>query len=91
MAVYVVDRKLPGIDHAGLVAAQRAAIDVSARYTSSGRPLRYVRSVYIPGEDRCMCLFEATDAETVAEGNREAGLPFERVLEAVDLPGPART
>lgn len=89
MAVYVVERRLPGIDAAGLAAAQRAAMDVSRRYTEGGRPLRYLRSVFVPGEERSLCLFEANDAETVAAGNREAGLPVDRVFEALDLPAPA--
>ncbi len=88
MAVYVVERRLPGIDRQGLAAAQRAAIDVSERYTQAGRPLRYIRSVFIPGEERSLCLFEAGDSETVAAGNREAGLPVDRVFEAYDLPAP---
>lgn len=88
MGVYVVERVLRGIDREGLVAAQQAAVDVSARYTQSGRPLRYIRSTFIPGEERCLCMFEAADSRTVEEGNQEAGLPFERVVEAQDLPAP---
>lgn len=90
MAVYVVERTLPGINREGLAAAQRAAIDVSERFTQSGRPLRYLRSVFIPGEERSLCLFEAGDADTVRAGNREAGLPIDRVFEALDLPAPDR-
>lgn len=88
MAVYVVERRLPGIDRQGLAAAQRAAMEVSERFTEAGRPLRYLRSVFIPGEERSLCLFEAGDSETVTAGNREAGLPVDRVFEALDLPAP---
>lgn len=88
MAVYVVERRLPGIDRQGLANAQRAAMDVGERFTRSGRPLRYIRSVFIPGEERSLCLFEAADSQTVTDGNREAGLPIDRVFEALDLPAP---
>lgn len=88
MAVYLVERELPGIDSTGLAGAQQAAQAVSERFTAAGRPLRYIRSTFIPGEDRCLCLFEAADAGTVAAGNQEAGLPFRRIVEAADLPAP---
>lgn len=88
MALFLVERNLPDIDAEGLAGAQRAAIAASERLSAEGRPLRYIRSTFIPGEDRCFCLFESSDAATVAEGNRAAGLPFERVMAAQDLPAP---
>lgn len=88
MTVYVVERRLIGIGPEGLAAAQEAAAAVSERFSRSGRPLRYLRSVFIPGEERSLCLFEANDVATVADGNREAGLPVERIVEALDLPAP---
>lgn len=88
MALFLVERELPGIDRKALAAAQQAAIAVGERFTADGRPLRYIRSTFIPGEGRCLCLFEASDAETVAAGNAEAGLPFERVLAADEYPAP---
>lgn len=88
MPVFLVDRYLPGADDASLAGAQRAAMDVSRRFSADGRPLRYLRSTFIPGEERCLCLFEATDAATVAAGNADAGLPFTRIVQASDLPAP---
>lgn len=88
MAVFLVERDLPGIDPQGLAGAQQAAIAVSERFTAAGRPLRYIRSTFIPGEDRCLCLFEAADPTTVADGNADAGLPFRRIVEVADLPAP---
>ncbi|MGQ0735427.1 MAG: nickel-binding protein [Acidobacteriota bacterium] len=88
MTVYAVERQLSGIDAKGLAAAQRAAKEIGERYTLGGRPLRYIRSVFIPGEERSLCLFEAQDGETVLAANREAGLPVDRVFEALDLPSP---
>jgi hypothetical protein len=90
MAVFVVERHLKGINSEGLAAAQRAAMNVSEQFTQAGRPLRYIRSVFIPGEERSLCLFEAADSETVTAGNRAAGLPIDRVFEALDLPAPTR-
>ena len=46
---------------------------------------RYLRSLFIPGEARCMCLFEAEDETAVAAANLAAGLPFTRIVAALDL------
>ena len=85
MAVYMVERDLPGITLEQLGGAQKAAIDTSKRLTEDGRPVRYIRSTYVPGEARCMCLFEAPNAQRVREVNEEAQIPFTRIVEALDL------
>ena len=38
-----------------------------------------------PADGRCMCLFEADDAESVKAVNDEAGIPYTRVVPAHDL------
>lgn len=85
MAVYMVDRDLPGITLDALGAAQRAAIDMTEEYRKRGRNVRYIRSTFVPGESHCMCLFEAPDARDVADLNDEAQIPYTRVTEALDL------
>ncbi|HXH06963.1 MAG TPA: DUF4242 domain-containing protein [Vicinamibacterales bacterium] len=88
MPVYLVDRHLPGTSMEELLAAQRAAIETSRRFTREGRSVRYIRSTFIPGEGRCMCLFDAPTADRVREVNEAAGLPFTRIVEAADLTPP---
>lgn len=85
MAVYMVDRDLPGITMEQLAAAQKAAIQTGQKLTSEGKPVRYIRSTFVPGESRCMCLFEAPNAELVKELNDQAKIPYSRVIEALDL------
>jgi hypothetical protein len=85
MPVFMADRDLPGITMDQLAAAQKAAIDTSARFTADGRPVKYLRSTFVPGESHCMCLFEANDAETVRAVNEAAKIPFTRIVEAADL------
>ncbi len=85
MTVYMVERDLPGISMDQLAAAQRAAIDTSEQFTAQGRPVRYIRSTFLPQESRCMCLFEAPDAAVVKEVNEAAHIPFTRVIDALDL------
>jgi len=85
MAIYMVERELPGITNEGLAGAQQAAIASSQKSTTAGNPVRYVRSTFVPGEARCMCLFEASSAAAVRDVNEAAGLPFTRIVEALDL------
>jgi len=85
VATYMVDRDLPGISMEQLADAQQRAIDWSQRYQADGRNVRYIRSTFVPGEAHCMCLFEAPDADVVANLNDDAEIPYTRVTEALDL------
>ncbi len=85
MTVYMVERNLKGIAMEDLAGAQKAAISKAAEFSGRGKPTRYLRSTFVPGDGRCLCLFEAENAGDVEALNREAQLPFERVTEALDL------
>jgi len=85
MPANMVERDLPGIEMEQLAAAQKAAIETSDRFTADGKPVRYIRTTFVPGEAHCMCLFEAGNPELVKEVNEKAQIPFTRVVEALDL------
>jgi uncharacterized protein DUF4242 len=85
MAVYMVERTLPGVTNDQLAAAQKAAIATGEQMTSAGKPVRYIRSTFVPAQAECMCLFEASDAALVKELNDKAKLPYTRIVEALDL------
>jgi hypothetical protein len=55
------------------------------RLRAAGKPVRYIRSTFLPAESRCMRLFEAPTRELVREVNETAELPFTRIVEALDL------
>ncbi len=85
MGTFMVDRNLPGVTMDQLADAQKAAIETSKRFTEQGKPVRYIRSTFVPGEGHCMCLFEAPNAALVREVNETAKIPFTRIVEAADL------
>jgi len=85
MAVYLVERDLPGITMEQLAAAQKRAIQTGKELTAQGKDVRYIRSTFVPGENKCMCLFEASNAELVREANVRAQIPFTRIVAAEDL------
>lgn len=85
MPTFLVERDLPGISMEDLAAAQKRAIQMGKEVTAEGRPVRYIRSTFIPGEDTCMCLFEAPNEEYVREVNDRGRIPFTRIVVAEDL------
>ncbi len=88
MSVYMVERELPGITLEQLAAAQRAAIETSETFTSQGKSVRYLRSTFVPEEEKCMCLFESASPDLVKQVNDAAQIPYTRVIEALDLNRP---
>jgi hypothetical protein len=85
VALYLVERKQPEISIEQLVTTQRAVIEMSQRFTAEGKPARYIRTMLVPSESRCLTLFEATNAKVVQELNEAAQIPFDRIIEALEL------
>ncbi len=85
MPKYMVERYLPGITSDQLTAAAGRAKEVTARMTEEGTPVRYLRSTYVPGEDKCYCLFDGPSADAVRQANERAEIPLERVVEVAHI------
>ena len=89
MTVYMVERDLKGISMQALGDAQKSAIAKAQEMTSAGTDVRYMRSTFAPEDGRCMCLFEANSDEDVKRLNDDCGLPYNKVVKALDLTPPA--
>ena len=85
MAVFMVERELPGVTMDQLASAQKAAIETGKQFTAEGKNVRYIRTTFVPNEAHCMCLFDAENADLVREVNETANIPFTRIVEAMDL------
>jgi muconolactone delta-isomerase len=85
MTQFLVERYLPGIQPDQLAAAAGSAKSTSAEMAQEGTPVRYLRSTFIPGEDKCYCLFEGPSADAVKTVNDRAQLPYERIVEAMHI------
>ena len=85
MSVFMVERDLKGISMENLAAAQQAAIRTAEAMRGEGTSISYIRSTFAPEDGRCMCLFEAAGEQQVRQLNDTAGLPYERVVPALDL------
>ena len=85
MTKYLVERYLPGFTPDQLATAAGSAKRTTAAMTQEGTPVQYLRSTFIPGEEKCFCLFEGPSAEAVRTANDRAQLPYERIVEAMHV------
>lgn len=85
MSVFMVERDLKGIAMEDLAAAQKAAIGKAEDMRTGGSNIRYIRTTFAPEDGRCMCLFEAESESDVRRLNDQAGLPYNKVVPAMDL------
>jgi hypothetical protein len=51
----------------------------AAELTREGRPVRFVRTIFVPEDETCFYLFEASSAGAVREVGARAALLFDRV------------
>jgi len=72
---------LPGFDREKLAAAASLAKASTGKMSAEGTPVRHLRSFFVPGEDKCYCLFEAMSSDVVQQANDEAGLPYIAITE----------
>lgn len=84
MAVFLVFRDLPGLTRDQYSAAQRAVAD-STRESATSGPVRYRGGFFLPRAGRGICVFDAGSAADVTAVNRQAGVPFSDVQQAIDL------
>jgi hypothetical protein len=50
--------------------------------------VRYLRCIYMPEEDRCICLFQANDLAAVRGVNEVAQVPFRHITPAIEFWAP---
>ncbi len=85
MPFFIAERFLPDITFEQLVALQQSLISTSNYFNAKGKSVHYIRSLFIPGESRCICLFEALNAKAIQEVNEAAQFPFMRIVPTVEL------
>ncbi len=85
MPKYMVERHLPGITADQSSAAAARAKTTTAQMSEDGTPIRYLRSTFVPGEEKCYCLFEGPSADAVEQANQRAEIPYDRVVEAMHI------
>jgi hypothetical protein len=55
----------------------------AAELSESGTPVRYVRSIFVPGDETCFHLLDGPSSEAVAETAKRAGISTSHITKAV--------
>lgn len=82
--VYVVERYLPGLHRSDLLCGLSQLGRLEERADGVPR-VRYLGSTIVLGDEACYCRFEGPTEAAVAAANRKAGLPFDRIVPAVNV------
>lgn len=83
--IFLVEQRLPRITDPELTLMQAALIDASLRLTARGELVRHLGSTYLPGPERLLSRFEATNAEVVRIVSESSQAPLTSLEVAVDL------
>ncbi len=82
--VYVVERYLPGLHRSDLL-RELLRLEQGSEEGNRGAEVRYLGSTIVLRDEACFCQFEGPSSNAVAEVNRQAGLPFDRIVAAVTV------
>jgi hypothetical protein len=85
MATFMVERYLPGVSAAQVAAAELLARQLAMHLRAEGGAVRHLRSLFVPQDEQCFVLFQATSAHTLAETLERLGITYERIAEVIDL------
>jgi len=85
VAIFIVQRTLPGLRLDQLSAIHRAVAESSHRLSVGGDSVRCLRSMYLPTRALCVSVFVATSRDLVSRVNDVAQLPFDSIDEALTV------
>ena len=86
MAEYLVELYVARDDSAALERGAAHARQAAEELTREGTPVRFLRSIFVPEDETCLYLYEASSAAAVRDALGRAALLFDRVVEAVPTP-----
>ena len=81
--VYVVERYLPGLSRSDLSLRLSRLEPATEALRTEGSAVRYLGSTIVPEDEACFCEFEGPSVSAIAEANRRAGAPFDRIVPAL--------
>ena len=82
---FLVEHYWPGITPAAFEAAAARVRESTAALASTGLRIRFLHSTLVPDDEAAFCVFEAESPALVEEAYARAGVPYERVLDALEI------
>lgn len=86
-AIFVVERYLPGTSLDEVSRELEGVRAAAAVLSTKAVFVRHLSSIFVPEEESCTCLFEASSPDAVGEANSRASFDFARVIQGVHLRG----
>jgi hypothetical protein len=80
LAIRLPDGTMPG----GLAQIQQTLADATRKMTESGRHVRYLNGMYMPAQNRVLCVFAADSEKDVDATVELVRLPYERIEAITD-------
>ena len=86
MSLFLVEHRLGDVGEGHLAALRDALLEIASRLDGAidGQRIRYLRSTVVAGQDRCICLFEASSEAIVRRANELAQVPIASIGPAID-------
>jgi hypothetical protein len=88
---FLGERFWPGVTVALALAETERFARVARELRDSGKRVMYIRASLIPGDETLLVWFNGPTASGVAEIAEQAGVLFDRISLAIDLPDPVAT
>jgi hypothetical protein len=80
---YLVEVRRPEYGWPELAKVVERAREAAGRLTREGRPVQFLRSVYVPEDGTCVFLYEGGSAADVRLAAEALGIAVDRVVETV--------
>ena len=87
MTHYLAELFVPRAHRDVAVNAAARAYAAATQLASEGTPVRYLRSIFMPEDETCFLLFEASTLDAVRAASDRAALECLRIVEAIPRDG----
>jgi hypothetical protein len=85
LRTFLVEHYWPGVTADSFRAATARVGASAAELAGVDRDIRFLHSTLVPEDEAAFCVFTASSPELVIEAYTRAGIPFERILEALEM------
>lgn len=82
---FLVEHYWPGVTADSFRAAAARVRASAAELAGTDGDIRFLHSTLVPEDEAAFCVFAASSPDVVVEAYTRAGIPFERILDALEM------